>query len=185
MSALRQSTMRTRILADPYGEYLAYVQREKAPRTFESYAKTLRAFREDFPDPFEAEPADVEAWTARERSRGGITHPASPLTRRKETATLKGFYRYCTERAGTDNPMRDVRIPKKPVRVASKAVDRRLLNEAIATERLPHRRLALLLMCDAGLRAEEPKSRRGLHPARQRGPHQERQELPAVRRRSG
>lgn len=144
-------TARRDVLDNPYVNYLAWVEREKAPRTLEKYRHVLGLFARTHPNPWRVSWEDIERWTARRRTRG----EPSPYTRHTETAILKAFYRWCSDRADTVNPTLGRTGPRRPKRVQAKAVDRRLLEQVVALELHQGRRLAFLLMLDCGLRAEE------------------------------
>jgi integrase/recombinase XerD len=148
---------RKELLANPYGTYLSWVQQEKAPRTHEKYTHVLGLYAREYPNPWVADWDDIERWTSRPRRNG----PPSPFTRHTETTVLKAFYRWCAVRAQTVDPTLGRRTPRRPARVQHRAVDRRLLEQVVALELQPGRRLAFLLMLDCGLRADEACSLTG------------------------
>jgi site-specific recombinase XerD len=135
--------------------FLTWVAREKSEKTLTNYTATLGTFLKSFPDLFVVSGQDVEDWTYRTRSNG---KQGSINTRRAEVITLKSFYSFCVRTnviESDENPMGSVRMPIEPKKVAAKGVPRSTINAIVKEESEPWRLLVLVLLADAGLRANE------------------------------
>jgi integrase/recombinase XerC len=135
--------------------FLAWVARERSPKTLDNYTATIGMFLATFADPFSVSGHEVEDWTFRTRKGG---KQGSINTRRTEVITLKSFYSFLvrSEQIQSDeNPMRSVKMPALPKKIAAKGVPRSTINAIIKDESEPWRLLVLLLLADAGLRATE------------------------------
>ena len=104
-------------------EYLGWLSdtRGHSRATCESYRSTLEAWlnwlsmtglRLD-----DATPQDVESWLQRPRQKRGRGGTGSPATRKREIASLRGFYAWGTARGRlSTSPMLDVVAPSQPRR---------------------------------------------------------------------
>jgi site-specific recombinase XerD len=149
---VRQQQQRTPEAAVAW--FLTWVAREKSEKTLVNYTATISTFLTAFPD-LGASGSEVEDWLFRTRMNG---KQGSINTRRAEAICLKSFFSFCV-RVGVieadENPMASVKMPVEPKRVAAKGVPRSTINGIVKECTEPWKLLVLILLADAGLRANE------------------------------